>query len=69
MANFYPGAVRETIDSLIRVRDAVTQNPGYTLMYEQPAPELDDLVQGVLQRARDGWPYYGEVLSFAALKN
>ncbi len=35
---------------------------------EQPVPELDDLMQGVLKRAREDWPQYDEVLSFDALK-
>ncbi len=35
---------------------------------EQPVPELDELMQGVLRRARQDWPQYDEVLSIAALK-
>lgn len=35
---------------------------------EQPVPELDELMQGVLKRAREDWPQYDEVLSLAALK-
>ncbi|QLI83310.1 hypothetical protein HZU75_14705 [Chitinibacter fontanus] len=35
---------------------------------EQPIPELDELMQGVLKRAREDWPQYDEVLSLAALK-
>lgn len=34
----------------------------------QPVPELDDLMQGVLKRAREDWPQYDEVLSLDALK-
>lgn len=35
---------------------------------EQPVPELDELMQGVLKRAREDWPQYDEVLSLEALK-
>ncbi|WP_228768298.1 hypothetical protein [Limnohabitans sp. DM1] len=35
---------------------------------EQPVPELDELMQGVLKRAREDWPQYDEVLSLPALK-
>ncbi len=35
---------------------------------EQPVPELDDLMQGVLKRAREDWLEYDEVLSLSALK-
>jgi hypothetical protein len=35
---------------------------------EQPVPELDELMQGVLKRAREDWPHYDEVLSLEALK-
>lgn len=34
----------------------------------QPIPELDDLMLGVLKRAREDWPDYDEVLSLSALK-
>lgn len=34
----------------------------------QAVPELDELMQGVLKRAREDWPQYDEVLSLAALK-
>ena len=34
----------------------------------QPMPELDELMQGVLRRAREDWPQYDEVLSLDALK-
>jgi hypothetical protein len=34
----------------------------------QPIPALDDLMQGVLKRAREDWPQYDEVLSLEALK-
>nr|WP_242155521.1 hypothetical protein [Pseudomonas sp. ArH3a] len=36
---------------------------------EQPVPELDELMQGVLKRARGDWPQYDEVLSLPALKS
>ena len=36
---------------------------------EQPVPELDELMQGVLKRAREDWPHYDEVLSLPALKS
>ncbi|MFL1502454.1 hypothetical protein ACI77N_14885 [Pseudomonas sp. S191] len=36
---------------------------------EQPVPELDELMQGVLKRAREDWPQYDEVLSLPALKS
>lgn len=35
---------------------------------EQPVPELDELMQGVLKRAREDWPQYDQVLSLEALK-
>jgi hypothetical protein len=35
---------------------------------EQPVPELDELMQGVLNRAREDWPNYDDVLSLPALK-
>lgn len=35
---------------------------------EQPVPELDELMQGVLKRAREDWPQYDRVLSLEALK-
>lgn len=35
---------------------------------EQPVPEFDELMQGVLNRAREDWPQYDEVLSLPALK-
>ncbi len=35
---------------------------------EQPVPELDELMLGVLKRAREDWPQYDEVLSLQALK-
>ena len=35
---------------------------------EQPVPELDELMQGVLKRAREDWPQYDEVLLLDALK-
>lgn len=34
----------------------------------QPVPELDDLMQGVLRRAREDWLQYDEVLSLDALR-
>ena len=34
----------------------------------QPIPELDELMQAVLKRAREDWPHYDEVLSIEALK-
>ncbi|MCW2292773.1 hypothetical protein M2262_002823 [Pseudomonas sp. BIGb0408] len=36
---------------------------------EQSVPELDELMQGVLKRAREDWPQYDEVLSLSALKS
>nr|WP_241088880.1 hypothetical protein [Pseudomonas viridiflava] len=36
---------------------------------EQPVPEFDELMQGVLKRAREDWPQYDEVLSLPALKS
>ncbi|WP_293933754.1 hypothetical protein [Iodobacter sp.] len=42
--------------------------PFDSLPPEQPVPELDELMQGVLKRAREDWPQYDEVLSLAALK-
>ena len=36
---------------------------------EQPVPELDELMQGVLKRAREDWPQYDEVLSLPALRS
>jgi hypothetical protein len=33
----------------------------------QPVPELDDLMLGVLKRAREDWPQYDEVLSLDSL--
>jgi hypothetical protein len=38
------------------------------LLPAQPVPELDELMQGVLKRAREDWPQYDEVLSIEALK-
>jgi len=35
---------------------------------EQPVPELDELMQGVLKRALEDWPQYDEVLSLESLK-
>jgi hypothetical protein len=35
---------------------------------EQPVPEWDELMQGVLKRAREDWPQYDEVLSLESLK-
>lgn len=35
---------------------------------QQPIPELDELMQGVLKRAREDWPQYDEVLSLAELR-
>ncbi|WP_074870641.1 hypothetical protein [Atopomonas hussainii] len=35
---------------------------------EQPIPKLDELMQGVLKRAREDWPQYDAVLSLEALK-
>lgn len=35
----------------------------------QPVPELDELMQGVLKRAREDWPQYDQVLSLASLKS
>ncbi|WP_249583025.1 hypothetical protein [Pseudomonas viridiflava] len=35
---------------------------------EQPVPELDELMQGVLNRSREDRPNYDEVLSLPALK-
>lgn len=35
---------------------------------EQPVPPLDDLMQGVLKRAREDWPHYNSVLSLEELK-
>ncbi|MDD2701570.1 MAG: hypothetical protein PHH36_10060 [Sideroxydans sp.] len=37
------------------------------LLPEQPVPELDELMQGILKRAREDWPQYDEVLSLRAL--
>jgi hypothetical protein len=34
----------------------------------QPIPELDELMKGVLKRAREDWPQYDEVLSLASLR-
>ena len=34
----------------------------------QPIPPLDELMQGVLKRAREDWPQYDEVLSLDTLK-
>lgn len=34
----------------------------------QPIPEHDELMEGVLKRAREDWPQYDEVLSLEALK-
>jgi len=36
---------------------------------EQPVPPLDDLMQGVLKRAREDWPEYDDVLSLTALRS
>lgn len=35
---------------------------------EQPVPELDELIQGVVRRAHEDWPDYDDVLSLEALK-
>lgn len=35
---------------------------------QQPVPELDELMQAVLKRAREDWPNFDEVLSLESLK-
>lgn len=42
--------------------------PFHQLPPEQPVPDLDELMQGVLKRAREDWPQYDEVLSLKSLK-
>lgn len=42
--------------------------PFHQLLPAQPVPEFDDLMQGVLKRARNDWPDYDDVLSLESLK-